>query len=289
MSTETKALKPTSPEAQSLDAPPTASLSKVTRKPLRIWPISDLHLQPGEEWSADQLPDADVAVVAGDVTEGLVTAVEWLARHIRPSMPIVFVPGNHEFYGSLFHHALAMGKEAAARADIHLLDGDAVVIGDVRFVGATLWTDYCLFGEAFRLSSMAAARSDLNDHKSIAWSKQPWLRFRPEEAAVLHAQSRLAIESQLVQRHDGPTVVVTHHAPHIGGVEQCLRTNLISAAYASDLSVLIDRTGPDYWIHGHTHHATDARISNTRLLSNPRGYLGQRARSGWQPLLVVEV
>ena len=151
-------------------------------------------------------------------------------------MPIVYVPGNHEFYGCVHTDALLRGKDAAANADIHLLDGDAVVISGIRFTGATLWTDYNLFGEAARWAVMQSARTSLNDHRQIAWSKQPWQRLRPQEAAVLHARAKLAIESHLVQRHDGPTVVVSHHAPHPRSTHERFGSDLLAGAYASDLT-----------------------------------------------------
>jgi hypothetical protein len=231
------------------DARTTVTASSPARKPLRIWPISDLHLARAEGWSTGHIPDADAAVVAGDVCEGVVAAIDWLAIHIRPHMPIVFVPGNHEFYGECLPQALMAAKDAAIQADIHLLDGDAIVIRDVRFTGATLWTDYSLFGEAMRASAMMAARSTLNDHRQIAWSRQPWQRFRPQEALALHQKALLAIEGQLVQAHHGPTIVVTHHAPHIGSIPQHCSSHFVSAAYASDLTDLITRCGPDLWIH----------------------------------------
>ncbi len=260
-----------------------------SRQLLKLWPISDLHLANGEGWSAENIPEADVAIVAGDVCEGVVDAVTWLSAHIRPHMKVVFVPGNHEFYGCVHDDALLRGKEAAAKVDIHLLDGNAVVIRDVRFIGATLWTDYGLFGAAFRWAVMQSARTGLNDHRRIAWSKQPWQRFRPQEAMALHHKARLAIESNIVQRHDGPTVVVTHHAPHPKSVRERFGSDLLAGAYGSDLSELIARTGPDLWVHGHTHVAADYRVAKTRILSNPRGYQHERARTGFDPSLVVEV
>jgi Icc-related predicted phosphoesterase len=259
------------------------------RKPLRIWPISDLHVGKAEGWPAGQIPQADVALVAGDICEGVVSAIDWLALHIRPHMPVIFTPGNHEFYGTLHDHALQRGKQAATFADIKLLDGDAVTIGDVRFIGATLWTDYLLFGEPYRWACMQAARQGLNDHRHIAWSKEPWRRFRPDEAAVLHHKAKLDIESHLVQRHDGPTAVITHHAPHIGSIHRQFRSNLLSAAYASDLSELIARAGPNLWVHGHTHLAVDYTIANTRIISNPRGYRHEHIATGFDPHLVLEV
>jgi Icc-related predicted phosphoesterase len=264
--------------------------ARAPRKPLRLWPISDLHLARGEGWATGHIPEADVAVVAGDVCEGVVTAVEWLAAHIRPHMRVVYVPGNHEFYGTALNHALMMGQDAAAKAGIDLLDGEAIVIDGVRFVGATLWTDYLLFGERMRWAAMAQARASMNDHRHVAWSKLPWRRFKPDDAATLHLRSVLEIERHLVHQHRaGPTVVVTHHAPHIESIAPRLRSELLSAAYASDLSDLISRVGPALWVHGHTHHAIDAEIHGMRLLSNPRGYRSESSSIGWQPLLTVEV
>ena len=49
----------------------------------------------------------------------------------------------------------------------------------------------------------------------------------------------LAIESNIVQRHDGPTVVVTHHAPHPLSVRERFGSDLLAGAYGSDLSELI--------------------------------------------------
>ncbi|MCO4054229.1 MAG: metallophosphoesterase [Bosea sp.] len=259
------------------------------RKPLRIWPISDLHIGKSEGWGAGQIPAADVAIVAGDICEGVVAAVEWLALHIRPHMPVIFTPGNHEFYGTMHDHALQRGKQAATLADVKLLDGDAVTIGGVRFIGATLWTNYLMFGEPYRWACMQAARQGLNDHRHIAWSKAPWRRFRPDEAAVLHQRAKLDIESHLVQRHDGPIVVVTHHAPHLHSIHRDHRAALLSAAYASDLSELITRAGPNLWVHGHTHLAVDYTIANTRIISNPRGYRHEHHATGFDPHLVLEV
>jgi len=77
---------------------------------------------------------------------------------------------------------LARAREAALLYGVSLLENDAIVIGGVRFVGATLWTDYKLFGERNRPSAMSAAADGLLDHRCITWTKKPWCRFRPQEA-----------------------------------------------------------------------------------------------------------
>gem|GEM_PF-5889652 len=73
---------------------------------------------------------------------------------------------------------------------MHLLENDAVVLAGVRFAGATLWTDYAIFGAGSEVHTMAVCRDRMNDHRRITWRKQPWLRFRPQEALGLHRTSR---------------------------------------------------------------------------------------------------
>ncbi|EPJ2812714.1 serine/threonine protein phosphatase, partial [Pseudomonas putida] len=43
----------------------------------------------------------------------------------------------------------------------------------------------------------------------------------------------------------------------------------------------------DVWIFGHTHHAVDTIVSGCRLISNPRGYPGER--TGFSPDFTIEV
>jgi Icc-related predicted phosphoesterase len=259
------------------------------RKPLRIWPISDLHLAKGEDWPTGQIPQADVAVVAGDVTEGLVEAVGWLGQHIRPHMRVVCVAGNHEFWGTVHVRALEQGRLAAGIVGVDLLEGDAVIIEGVRFAGATLWTDYQLFGEPYRWACEQQARQEMQDHRRISWRTQPWERFKPEHAAMLHRAAVQDLSRLLREPYPGPTVLVTHHAPHPNSLARDDRARLISAAYASDLTMLIEAWRAELWVHGHTHRAVDYRVAGTRILSNPRGYPSERASTGLDLMMVVEV
>jgi hypothetical protein len=275
--------------AASADGVKPAPVPASPRRPLRIWPISDLHLAKGEGWPAGQIPQADVAVVAGDVIEGLVEAVGWLGQHIRPHMRVVFVAGNHEYWGTVHGRALEQGRVAAGIVGIDLLEGDAVVIGGVRFLGATLWTDYALFGESYRASCEQQARFVMADHGRIAWQTQPWRRFKPEDAAILHGQAVRDLSRLMRDPHDGPTVIVTHHAPHPNSLAKDQRAKLISAAYASDLTWLIEACRADLWVHGHTHRAIDYSVAGTRILSNPRGYHHERASIGSDLMMLVEV
>lgn len=113
------------------------------------------------------------------------------------------------------------------------------------------------------------------------------LPFRPEEACSLHLSSCRFIEGVLARPHDGPTVVVSHHAPHPGSVAQRYRGDPLTPAFVSDLSDLMARGRPDLWVHGHTHTSFDYRVGPTRVVCNPRGFPGEN--DVFDPGLVVEV
>lgn len=268
---------------------------------MRAWIISDLHLSRSERRQSGILcpvrVNADVCILAGDVCEGGAEAVDWIAGEIAPAMPVVFVLGNHELYGSDPETAIAQARAVAARGDhsghpIHVLQKDAVEIQGVRFLGATLWTDYEVFGEP--AWAMHEAKQGLNDHRYIdaepvrEGGNVPGL-FKPEHARKLHAESRAWLESALAEPFSGPTVVVTHHAPHRLSVAPEYATSRLTAAFVSDLSEVMSAGRPTAWIHGHTHTPFDYVVpeSGTRVVCNPRGYDWEQR--SFQPGLILEI
>lgn len=251
---------------------------------MKLWVISDLHLPFGD---IDlPLPDADVLVCAGDVGKSCADSVRWLAERV-PDMPVVLVAGNHEFYRGYHTEGLAEGREEAARhAHMHFLEDDVVVIGETRFLGATLWTDFR--SEGSQGVAMMHAKDRMNDYRVVrGYRKKPWQRFTPECTHALHQRSVGFIAGALAEPFDGSTVVVTHHAPHRGSVAGKHRGDLLNAAYYSDLGGLIESAGPDLWVHGHMHAPSDYEVGSTRVIANPRGYPNENP--SFDPGLVIEL
>jgi len=237
---------------------------------MRIWLFSDLHLEHADLEEPLVIPEADVCIVAGDLCRGSDKGVRWLAQHIVHAMPCIYVAGNHEFYKGAIREGLAAGRAAAqGLANVHFLENDFVIIDGVRFIGATLWTDYRI--EGHQLLAMAHARDRMNDYRAIAVQKTSWQRFVPEAAYRMHQTSRNFIETAL-EADPIPTVVVTHHLPHADSIPERFNGDLLNAAYASDLTETIEAGSPALWVHGHTHDSCDYRIASTRVIANPRGY-----------------
>lgn len=252
---------------------------------MKIWLLSDLHLEYADLRQPLAIPDADVCVMAGDLCRAPPNGVHWLARHIAQAMPCVYVAGNHEFYKGSIKEGLEDGKAAAAQfPNVHFLENDIAVIDGVRFIGATLWTDYRIEGHPE--VAMFHARERMNDYRQIARQRNPWQRFVPETAHRMHQQSRLFIETAL-KADPTKTVVVTHHLPHAKSVPSRFRGDLLNAAYASDLSGVIESGRPALWVHGHTHDSCDYRVGDTRIVCNPRGYDDENSK--FEAGMVIEV
>ncbi|EJC80667.1 putative phosphoesterase, ICC [Rhizobium leguminosarum bv. trifolii WSM2297] len=257
---------------------------------MRIWILSDLHLEFASLPKSFAVPKADVCVCAGDVLpKGIVPSIDWLVQTISDAMPIVMVAGNHEFYKASFEDSLqAARSHAKLQKNFHLLDNDVADIGGVRFLGGTLWTDFKVLSYDPGLS-MAAAERGMNDYKRIKFRKQPYMRFKPIHSFRKHLETRRFIETALSEFGSAKTVVVTHHAPSPKSIEPGDEADILSACYASDLEDVIYADGPELWIHGHIHHRRDYMVGKTRVLANPRGYPGERTFAEFDSAFVIEI
>src|SRR6266568_2334987 len=162
---------------------------------MRLLVLSDLHLDHRPSWAlADRFPEFDVGIFAGDIEGSPRDSIELLTT--APALrgkPCIFVAGNHEFYGGEIEARLSAGKRAAAGTNVIFLDGDSVVVGGVRFIGATLWTDYALWGNAKEGRSVAAM--SLNDHRLISTrDADDVVPFMPFHAEGRHVHERAFIE-----------------------------------------------------------------------------------------------
>ena len=256
---------------------------------MRIQVVSDLHLEFGNPIPA-LAPEADALVVAGDLAP---IRQPWLLGDAveawREAEHILYVPGNHEFYGSDIDEGR---RRLAGQCGIHgvtLLDPGAVAIAGVRFIGATLWTDFRLHGIAAEPGAHRAALG-LSDFDT-AIRHGPG-RFTTFESARRHAADRAFIERELRNvRETGQTaVVITHHAPTPQSVAPQFKGDPCNGAFASDLEALIAEHQPALWVHGHMHDPVDVVLGKTRVLCNPAGYRAyNNEQRGYAPQLCVEI
>ena len=251
---------------------------------MKLHILSDLHLEISGMQPHSASNGADVIVLAGDIHKGA-KGIRW-AREVWPDNPIIYVAGNHEFYGGESGDVLEMMRKAAEETGVHFLGGE-LTIDNVRFLGATLWTDFLLFGAEQQEKCMAAGHRGLNDFRAIKNGGRP---FTPQDSLDLHKASRAWLTEKLAESFDGKTVVVTHHAPSRGSLADRFAQDPVSACFVSELDHLVEQA--DLWIHGHTHDSFDYRVGKCRVICNPRGYefaSGGPENFDFAPTLLVDI
>ena len=257
----------------------------MSKRILRILVLSDLHLEMNSEFQRCDKP-FDVVVLAGDIHSPGHKGVEWaLRQEFFNGRPVVYVPGNHEFYHRHIDDQLEAMERIAEGTNVHVLNRSSVMVAGVRFLGCILWTDFLLpfvasgtRATADVARAMERADRSLNDFALIRYGPAILRaddsfvdrRFQAADSLALHWIDRDWLQRQLRSSVEA-TVVVTHHAPSASSIAAKYKGDGLSPAFASPLPGSMFRK-PQLWIHGHTHSSADYQRGSCRVISNPRGY-----------------
>ena len=253
---------------------------------MRLHILSDLHLEHHASGRPIPQVEADIVILAGDIhrhCEGL----GW-ARRQFPDTPIIYVPGNHEFYDACMPRMRDKLAEEAKRYAIELLDNRAVTLNGVLFIGTTLWTDFALYSDDTAhdaAQTMALAARRMPDFRVI--STAPYEPLTPQFSQQLHYQAVAWLTSALNSPWHGPKVVVSHHAPLGDCIPARYSGDRLSPAFASHLIHLMGRM--DMWIHGHVHEPVDIVRSGTRIVANPGGYPHEFVPMRFKPRFTLDL
>jgi predicted phosphodiesterase len=241
---------------------------------MRIQLLSDLHFEFHRDHGrslvdACHASDVDVLILAGDiaVAEGISSALALFAERYPH---VIYVHGNHEFYGSDRASVLAHTREACARlSNVHFLDCEAVQLAGRRFLGAPLW--FARSAEATRNQRQISDFSLIKDYAS-------WVYDEHERAkAFLESETRAG------------DIVVTHHLPALPCVLPQYQGDPLNCYFVSDLAHVMRARQPALWMHGHTHGNVDLVCEGTRVVCNPFGYARREENRGFIERLVLDV
>ncbi|AMP39251.1 metallophosphoesterase [Ralstonia solanacearum] len=253
--------------------------------------LSDLHL----EFSLLDIDTTgiDIIVLAGDIHLGT-RGIPWIEAQSK-GLPVIYVPGNHEFYKGEHSRVLRDLRAAcAATPNVHLLDMDKITIGNVEFLGSTLWTDFALYRGTERsvLSAESYAARGMSDFTgSIRFEARGVFRkLQPRDTIQMHIAARQWLSNELMCPTQRKRVVVTHHAPSRQSVAPQYQDDPLSPAYASRMESVVQLA--HLWIHGHMHDSFNYTVGECRVVCNPRGYApkGRSAENeSFDPRFIVEI
>lgn len=245
---------------------------------MKILVLSDLHHDFWEEDALEPLgaiiAQADALILAGDIANKARVrwkyAIAWLSRFISPDAIHLF-PGNHDYYDHRLDGDNRL-RETAEALGVHFVQRQAVVLGGVRFLCATLWTDLAL-DRAYMLNKYPIEKA-MNDYRYIRLERAGYRRIQVEDTISAHNKDLAWLDAQLDTPFDGRTVVVTHHAPHPLGLNPKKADGVHDSAYASNLSsfMRIHKNHGTHWLYGHSHGGRDATVEGWQLRSVSLGY-----------------
>jgi predicted phosphodiesterase len=267
---------------------------------MKIALASDLHLEFGDINLKNE-ENAEVLILSGDImiaqdlhdhphmdydpyTSGALadlgrrqqTALrfrDFLKRCSFQFPHVIYVAGNHEFYHGKFVGSLQdLRNECGKYPNVYFMEDDMRTIGDITFIGSTLWTDMNK-GDPLTLHAVADM---MNDYRIIRHDGHGYSKLRPAHTAARHRRSVEYIRTVIEGLFDEKFVVVGHMSPSKMSTHPRYQNDtLMNGAYSSDLSeFILDHPQIKLWTHGHTHHKFDYMIGSTRIVCNPRGYEG---------------
>lgn len=116
-------------------------------------------------------------------------------------------------------------------------------------------------------------------------------RLVPADTSEIHRRHRSWLRVKLSEPFNGPTVVVTHHAPHRNSLAQRFAGDWLSGGFVNEMQPEFF-LAPSLWAHGHTHDSFDYETGTCRVVCNPRGYLNRNGtfeNKDFNPGLVIDV
>jgi hypothetical protein len=259
--------------------------------PLWIQPYSDLH----NEFSVFDPPESDkdsrtIVVLAGDI-DLHDRAINWISHFKNRFWGWIYVPGNHERWGSYIDeavHDIQLRVIKKRLKNVWVLDNDKIYIpvvgGVLRVLGCTLWTDYDR-GDPMTIAGAVHESRDYREIKHNGGQR----RITPLDLSVRHQDSLDWLTQELSVPYRGPTFVVTHHAPTVKSFKDKRNHRIISGCYHSNLEFLLRDHPVDLWVHGHIHDYADYHIHRTRIICNPRGYFGEEINDDFMPVLRIPI
>lgn len=254
---------------------------------MKLFLVSDLHLEMHDYTPpTSQEAGYDVVVLAGDI-HTRERGVVWAQKSFK-GVPVVYVPGNHEGYGTHWEKNIEKMKELAKGSHVFVLEKDTVTINGVCFVGTTGWTDFSLWPNKQEAMYEAGLGRDpyslgARDYRHIRTAG--FRRLVPKDVERMAFQNQQWLKNTL-DALPSPAVVVTHHAPSVKSLKHPVSQPL-DATDANHWDHLVAHPNVLSWLHGHTHHAVSYDIDGHGVHTNPRGYPGEE--TGFNPKGILDL
>jgi Icc-related predicted phosphoesterase len=246
---------------------------------MKIQYFSDIHMEFNSKFPNIR-DDVDILIIAGDLhnSKGIIKTLKEIDKTIK--IPVIFVPGNHEYYGNQKANVDYQFSELTKNLNnVFILNNKVIYLQGITFIGGTAFWD----GSGGRLSKQVIYT--MNDFSTIydCISNNYGLSWGFESRKFFE---RSMFEAWLSKT---PTICVSHNAPTLDSIQPEFRSSELNVCFANDWRHLITQFQPNIWIHGHMHQSIDYMIGETRILCNPYGYETGEINKTFNPNEVIEI
>jgi predicted phosphodiesterase len=235
---------------------------------MKLLVIGDLHLDHRKAADREAIltkiqeaaKDADVILDDGDLHPKEAKRENWKAKFDKPYLQVM---GNHDYYFGIL----------ASHKWVRIIDG-------VKFVGATLWTDFNE-NDAYAHVMFKGYMTDSKVIEKIGFPTEDVKERLSDQIYKIHQEHRQFIFDEK------PDVVITHHCPSYSLVHPKYVGEPGNAFFYSDMDDEI-KANPNIklWCCGHTHERFDLNIGATRMVVNPLGYPHESSVENYMPKLI---
>jgi len=243
---------------------------------MNIQYLSDLHLEYKD--NIDGLihinKKADVVIIAGDLNIGskiFTTLIELAKKQI-----IIFVYGNHEFYSNIpIWKFKNKGKIVTKHnKNLHILDRNSVVIGNITFIGVTGWID----GSFKNINRQEFSNyNDFHCIKGFDISCKLWGQ-----------KDRIYLQKTIAESKTKNNIIITHFLPLISCISTRYLVDRYNPCFSNNWEWIFNyKNKINYWIHGHSHESLDINLNGINFCRNPFGY--PKETTQFKPYKIIEL
>ena len=255
---------------------------------MKLTILSDLHIDINHNYDFSNLKDQEFVIICGDIAGNPIQVKQFIQENISRGL---FIEGNHLGYSKSGQYQIDF-RQGAERwlasqfkdGPVKYLENDIYELDDIIFIGCTLWTDFCLYGEENKENCIQAAWNNMNDYNYVRCEHdEDIVKLFPRKTIEWHKKSVAYIEKICSENPDKKIVIISHHAPSKKSIAPQFQYGMESrynAGYASNLEWLIKKyKNIRLFCHGHVHCDNSYKIGQCRVISRPFGYHNENNRN----------
>lgn len=219
----------------------------------------------------------EVLILAGDIIDNYSKGIDFLKKAADADRTILFIPGNHEYHSrDILKDNSSILLEKINSPNFIILDNETITINGYKFIGSTLWSDLL---DTLPYPELVKLCNSSGDFRAIHYNGKP---ITIDERQSLFDEAVIFLEREVTK----DSIVITHYLPSISLIYKDYKDSPRIPLFASDLDYLILKKKPKLWLYGHTHFPNDTLIGDTRLISNPYGYINKGEGVNFNPYFI---